>query len=1010
MLQAYCDGVVDLEFVTGNELQRVFGVCADAAAERVSTTSPAGSSGGDFRCGPWLAAFWMMHQAIALGAPRLDAATLTIAATASRRAWEPLAALVALARGFGHRVTVGGNIDEEAGFGNSLGASARCAAAGDVHSGAWAIAEELPRPGIRLDVQSLRTATRRFAEHSAWRQALSRASSAHSSVIISDVDFRADVLESLASARRWRGALHHVHGLGAQSHKMVVRACSLLSQWVIAFHLVLVSCKQSLELGRASSWKRMRWASDTVERMRRVRRFLLSVEELRLPPDPAVCTAASSLLTGSQKWDHAPAVLAAALVALSGVRLSHSPETVTQVVAHGGAVSPALAEHESFGCVEMRPPGAGAIEELKTSGLRPVSVSYNIVISNFASHHWHLAGSLFTSMRNMGIDGDAVTSNAVMAACVKKDHWELSLDGFRCMGRHAVEPDTTSFNAAIAACRPRLHWRAASELLTCAAFDALGVNRITLSTALSACDHALRWAVAIGLFRSLAQPTSGIEANLISQNTLISACARGACWERALNVAGAALARGFSSQAASCAPGIGACIASSEGTKGGSGGSWQFGALLLSNLCRQSLELGLVSRNVAMGGGGAGTQESLGTAAWVTGRMPEDALHGATLWRWVLCRTVADLTAGFALDAVSWNIASTACTARGYWRWGLQLISGVLHSQLKASSVTYGAAADAVAHWAAAAVEADPLEDASPGEHGGAASRQAPWSRLLTLWDTLVLHDVAVTAATCSTVMGAFDAFQQWPFALGCLAGAQRMGVRMDIIACSAAVKACAPTAESSQHWNLAAAALHRTRADELSLDLVVCHVGAKLFGTVSEWLLAQDMLRKAVALGHRVDMISVNLAASALEKVSASGLQAWCRALEVLLGARRMSLEHVSMAPWNSAVSSCGKSYRWETAVSLLAAADNLVLKPDAITLDAAILACRNVRNWEQALALLEDMSKRELRPGLVLFSVVVRLSEDCGQWAVAMSLMSDMQSSGLLSLGSSRSGILGF
>lgn len=748
----------------------------------------------------------------------------------------------------------------------------------------------------------------------------------------SESGMRLDVLDSLAAT---------------------VRTYSVRTEWARAYSRVARLVRRQPFASSQAAALQMERLPRAASRLMRALRFVWAVERLGLPLDAALGNVAVNLFVGGKRWDGAPALLAAVLPALVPPGASSvSPK-------HAGATRATSMRGRSD---EASPADWDCIEYLRFAGVQANTASYNVVISTVGPVHWRTAGFLVSRMRCDCIPSDLFTMSSVMLSCLRGGLWKLVFDVFRSHSRESLEPDTLAYSVAVNACRECPRWEVAGNLYVRALSGAVTTDSVILNSALSVLDRALLWRSALAVQRSTV--FSAIEADIVTCSTLISACARCTRWEDVVGLLAGVPAVGLSPTVLTCASSAGACITS---------GNWQAGAQVINELRSLSLEPSIVSRNVAMGGGGR--------SGWSSGHLEVAFEHSAPfaeteewqpggLWEWALGRTATDLVGGYVLDGPSWSVVASKCIGLSQWRWGLRTLGDMQLGQVRPSSVSYGAAALAYAEGAASAV-------------------WSQWSCLLCLWDSALHRASAVSVAACSTMMGACQVSQQWELVFGFLESASRVGLKLDVAGCCVVLQACKPTAKSAHHWGLAAATLQRMGGEAMDADSFAYNVGASSCAASSQWRLAREVLKSAVTRGKRADAVSCSVAVSAHEVSSCIGERVlWCGALEVLWGARWISIQPAAIHV-NLAVSSCGKCHEWVAAISLLAVAYEWDLRLNAITFDAAILACERGQRWVQALALLDDMVRHAFKPGPTLLRIVVDLCDASGQKALARRLL---------------------
>ena len=99
----------------------------------------------------------------------------------------------------------------------------------------------------------------------------------------------------------------------------------------------------------------------------------------------------------------------------------------------------------------------------------------------------------------------------------------------------------------------------------------------------------------------------------------------------------------------------------------------------------------------------------------------------------------------------------------------------------------------------------------------------------------------------------------------------------------------------------------------------------------------------------------------------------------------------------FNAAIDACGKSGRWEEALSLLremASMPSDAMRPDAFSFSSAISAqAKAPDGWRRALALLRAMRMHGLEPSRYCYNAAITVCGSGGEWRRALQLLSAME-----------------
>ena len=115
-----------------------------------------------------------------------------------------------------------------------------------------------------------------------------------------------------------------------------------------------------------------------------------------------------------------------------------------------------------------------------------------------------------------------------------------------------------------------------------------------------------------------------------------------------------------------------------------------------------------------------------------------------------------------------------------------------------------------------------------------------------------------------------------------------------------------------------------------------------------------------------------------------------WQSALSLLSVAREAILQPDTIC-FNSAISACGKSSKWQHAVDLLAKMWQEQC-PDKITYNAILAALSKGALWQSAIAILEDLQAHHTAD-IASFGTAVTSCVPEGEWQRVLELLRDMR-----------------
>lgn len=130
-----------------------------------------------------------------------------------------------------------------------------------------------------------------------------------------------------------------------------------------------------------------------------------------------------------------------------------------------------------------------------------------------------------------------VTSNTLLKALGTGHAWRCASTLFRQLVCRALDPDPLSFTAFSGACMEATKWMQTLGILgearcTCVK---LGLQRVTLvNIAINACGPSRLWELALGLFLDV--NAASLQKSLVTHNTAANALAKGAQWQRGIQL------------------------------------------------------------------------------------------------------------------------------------------------------------------------------------------------------------------------------------------------------------------------------------------------------------------------------------------------------------------------------------------------------------------------------------------------------------------------------------------
>ncbi|OLP94976.1 Pentatricopeptide repeat-containing protein, chloroplastic [Symbiodinium microadriaticum] len=386
-----------------------------------------------------------------------------------------------------------------------------------------------------------------------------------------------------------------------------------------------------------------------------------------------------------------------------------------------------------------------------------------------------------------------------MQACTRQSHWQRSLALF---GSVSSSLSPVLYSAALSACDKGQQWRSGLQVLTTLRLERGEVDTALYNGAISMCAKAQQWQHSLALFQDLQEDR--LQPDLITHNSLVSAFEKGGQWQRAL----AAF-----EETSSIGPSIvtySGCISACA-----RGGQWQFALFLFKEAKEQSVGVDVILCSAAI------------TAC--RGDQWPRALQLLTDFEDTSRANLVAYSAAVSAiraDTAIYTSLIAACAGASSWQQAVFVLRQLRSGMLKANQITYNAvlsACENAEEWqhalevlASLRQESIQADVASFSSAVGVCGRCWHWQQSLHLLSAALQNSVQANVILYSTAISACEKGNQWGVALHLLDqeearalysalqvlqsqcdSAQRVALRIDVVASSAAISAC----EKAGQW-----------------------------------------------------------------------------------------------------------------------------------------------------------------------------------------------------------------
>ena len=348
--------------------------------------------------------------------------------------------------------------------------------------------------------------------------------------------------------------------------------------------------------------------------------------------------------------------------------------------------------------------------------------------SLLSSSTWCEALALVEQMVDEALQMNEITCNAVIKSCRKGKQWRRSLNVLKQMMEKDLPRTVVTYNSLLSS---NLEWQQAEKLLKDLQ-RVLQVSIISYNSILNVYGQSGCWELA--LLSTMKLERQGMNTELLTQNTVATACERCKQWRTTLAILVSIQKERSKADAFSCSTGIHACGSA----------KWKKAIDLLQTFGHHKVEANVVCQSAAI------------TACECSGQ-------------WQLAM---ELLAPVPPNLVMCNAALSACAQGAQWQLALELLVSMRHESLQADVISYNSLSLACAvagHWQTAldVVEAmDSMNLQRNAQSYGILlfchSSTSHWQDALCL----PLQDLFRDIVCCTSAIGACASAEQWQRAL----------------------------------------------------------------------------------------------------------------------------------------------------------------------------------------------------------------------------------------------------
>eukprot|EP00435_Cladocopium_sp_Y103_P032145 s2635_g8.t1 len=405
----------------------------------------------------------------------------------------------------------------------------------------------------------------------------------------------------------------------------------------------------------------------------------------------------------------------------------------------------------------------------------------------FSGTQWRRSLETLCTARQLGLEPNSFTGNAVVAALERGLQWQGALWYLQAC-EHGPCPDRITYNTVITALGRQSLWQEAIAMLKELSEQLLEPNAVSFNAAVAACasiQSLESWRMALDVLR-IGAATSAAYPQLPGLSSGLSACARASRWHRAL--------QGFQGMRRhGPAPDVAACGALLDAFD--SAGQWQWSLWLLD----QMLE---------------GKKLPRPDLAAVTSVI--NACGMQIQWERALHLLRATSTTSLSPSAATYNAVAGACDRGLQPELTLEIVRELTEKQLQLDHISYLAAISAC----------------------GKAQR---WPEALLNFQQLLQRSMAVPQNVMNSAVSACEKGSCWLSATGLLDLEEQLMLPRNVVSISAVI-----TSSASRHqWLPSMRLLQQMGSTQLRLDQVALHSFLDATEATAQWRVACSVLRE---------------------------------------------------------------------------------------------------------------------------------------------------------------------
>lgn len=550
--------------------------------------------------------------------------------------------------------------------------------------------------------------------------------------------------------------------------------------------------------------------------------------------------------------------------------------------------------------------------------------------SHQTSASWTSALQVFSEARDLSQQSatkwhtEIFTSNTVLKTCDRSQQWQQASAVCAAAVAETLRADVATCSSVICAAGRGKLWQEAFAWLFHFCSAALEINEIVYNSLLTVnpADASSKWRSSLCILDVLKVQ---LRKDVVSFNTLITACDRSKDWSKALIVFRHCQQDSVETTTVSLGASISACQRSTQWQKA-LDISMQRGKCVMSNVLRNSL----ISACTTAGAWQHAMTLAAGDAGYAGQNLRFDHFTMNTLMcgpgrpgvQWRSAVQMADRMR-LPWDLVTYNSAFQVHCDSGEWEPSFQLVQELNKGNLRPNILTVSSLMSSCGQF-------------------------QQWQASYGFCTQMIGLKLEANIVFCNAMMSANEKRSRWTTALELQQNTQDLGIRLSVVSFGSIINAC----EKERRWTLALALVNVLQGKNLEWNQITSSSSLRVLGSCGKWFDASALLQQLQSCASKMDPFSFTATSDACVEAAQ-----WIQTLNLLDVATCSEGFQVSLG--NIAISASGEAEEWQEAIQLFSTSVARSVQKTMVTHNAATSAFAQSVQWWRALGLLAQLGE---------------------------------------------------